>query len=426
MIGKRAVVIGAGIGGLASAQALADHFEQVIVLERDRLPSGAMVRPGVPQGRHQHALMAGGLVAFNDLFAGFSDSLKQAGACLADAGRDVRTELPGLPAFPARELGLTLSLQSRPLCELVIRQRLLRCGNVVLQDGCRVGRIIASADQRSVAGVEIDTRDRARQTLSAEVVVDASGRAEPTLELLNAVGQRAPEETVLGVDLCYATATYAFPDPSRVPTFKALVTLAQAPQRSRCGFMMEREGGLWFVLLVGRGNDWPPVGEQAFIEFARDLDTRTLYDTIRHGERQGEIVRFAFPESRRRHFDRVPHGLIPIADAVCRLNPVYGHGMAVAAQQAVVLRNILASLAPGADAFERLSQEFLVAIESVIDGPWAISNASDLVYPQTRGPRPEGFLQSLASQAELNRMAIDDADLHRSMAEVMHLVKRPK
>src|SRR5712691_6605791 len=46
-IGKRAVVVGAGMGGLTAAGALADRFEQVLVLERDALPADAfaMSRP---------------------------------------------------------------------------------------------------------------------------------------------------------------------------------------------------------------------------------------------------------------------------------------------------------------------------------------------------------------------------------------------
>ena len=39
LIGTQAVVIGAGMGGLTAAGALADHFDQVLVLERDTLPS---------------------------------------------------------------------------------------------------------------------------------------------------------------------------------------------------------------------------------------------------------------------------------------------------------------------------------------------------------------------------------------------------
>jgi len=50
-IGRRAIVIGAGVSGLSAANALADHFEEVIVLERDELPYGATPRPGAPQGK---------------------------------------------------------------------------------------------------------------------------------------------------------------------------------------------------------------------------------------------------------------------------------------------------------------------------------------------------------------------------------------
>jgi hypothetical protein len=48
-IGKQAVVIGAGMAGLAAAGAVADYFERVIVLERDRLPNRAVPRSGAPQ-----------------------------------------------------------------------------------------------------------------------------------------------------------------------------------------------------------------------------------------------------------------------------------------------------------------------------------------------------------------------------------------
>ncbi|MGH7304724.1 MAG: NAD(P)-binding protein [Candidatus Rokuibacteriota bacterium] len=51
VIGQQAVVIGAGMGGLTAARALADHFERVLVLERDVLPADPLDRHGVPQGR---------------------------------------------------------------------------------------------------------------------------------------------------------------------------------------------------------------------------------------------------------------------------------------------------------------------------------------------------------------------------------------
>src|SRR4051794_3956752 len=49
---KRAVVIGASMGGLLAARALADYYGEVTVVERDALPDGYEPRKGVPQGRH--------------------------------------------------------------------------------------------------------------------------------------------------------------------------------------------------------------------------------------------------------------------------------------------------------------------------------------------------------------------------------------
>ena len=50
LIGKQAVVVGAGMAGLPAARALADYFEQVVVLERDTLPFVASHRTGKPAG----------------------------------------------------------------------------------------------------------------------------------------------------------------------------------------------------------------------------------------------------------------------------------------------------------------------------------------------------------------------------------------
>jgi 2-polyprenyl-6-methoxyphenol hydroxylase-like FAD-dependent oxidoreductase len=70
LIGKQALVVGAGIGGLTAARAVADYFERVVVVERDTLPERAEPRAGVPQDKHPHVLLAGGQRALGDLFPG--------------------------------------------------------------------------------------------------------------------------------------------------------------------------------------------------------------------------------------------------------------------------------------------------------------------------------------------------------------------
>ena len=71
VIGKQAVVIGAGMAGLTAAGALSDRFDQVVVLERDTLPSEPAHRAGTPQARHVHALLLSGQRALSELFPGF-------------------------------------------------------------------------------------------------------------------------------------------------------------------------------------------------------------------------------------------------------------------------------------------------------------------------------------------------------------------
>src|SRR5690348_14184379 len=144
LVGGRAVVVGAGMGGLAAARALADHFEQVVILERDVLPSDAAHRAGTPQSRHIHVLLAGGLRALNELFPGFEQDLAQAGAVPLRVTRDVRMELPGFHPFPSRDLGWDIYSMSRPLLERVVRNCLQRDSRIALYSGCRVREFVPS------------------------------------------------------------------------------------------------------------------------------------------------------------------------------------------------------------------------------------------------------------------------------------------
>ena len=104
-LGRRAIVIGAGIGGLSAAGALAEYFEQVEIIERDGLPASAGSRSGTPQDRHPHGLLAGGLRALDQIFPGFKSDLAAAGAVPVSFARDVQFERPDVGVMPKRDLG---------------------------------------------------------------------------------------------------------------------------------------------------------------------------------------------------------------------------------------------------------------------------------------------------------------------------------
>src|SRR5262245_297484 len=212
VIGQQAVVIGAGMGGLSAARALADHFDRVLVLERDMRPAEPLDRAGVPQGRHVHGLLAGGQRALGELFPGFESDLLRAGAVPCRVGLDVRVERPGFDPFPQRDLGWDAYAISRALIEWTVRRRVEECASIELRQRCRVQELVSGANGAGVVGVRYTDSNGRVETATANLVIDASGRGTPTLDFLGAVGRTLPEETIIGVDLAYASAVFAIPD----------------------------------------------------------------------------------------------------------------------------------------------------------------------------------------------------------------------
>jgi 2-polyprenyl-6-methoxyphenol hydroxylase-like FAD-dependent oxidoreductase len=186
MIGQRAVVIGAGIAGLAAARALSDSFGQVVVLERDTLTAEAAPRIGVPQGRQPHALLVGGLRALTELFPQFVEQLLKSGAVAYDY-RMARMEMGGIDPLPQRDLGIPIYSATRPLMESVVRRELKQMPNVSLQEKCRV-EALGLSESGSANEVRYAASGSVVHSLSADLIIDASGRGAPTLKLLDSIG----------------------------------------------------------------------------------------------------------------------------------------------------------------------------------------------------------------------------------------------
>jgi 2-polyprenyl-6-methoxyphenol hydroxylase-like FAD-dependent oxidoreductase len=426
-IGKQAVVIGASMAGLAAARALADHFERVIVLERDRLPEQAVPRVGTPQSRHLHVLLPGGQRALTDLFPHFERDLANAGSVPLRMSRDIRLEIPGLGPLPSRDFGWFLYCASRPLIELTVRRQAERVTNLTIRSGCRVLEITATADGAMVTGVIYEDADERQETLAADLVIDASGRCAPTLALLRSSGQPVPDEIVIGIDLHYTTTTFVIPQDASTD-WAGVATHPHAPERSRGGYLMPIEGNRWIVTLSGRLGETPPAEQEGFMDYARRLETQTLYNAIAHAERLGGFERFAYPASVWRRFDRLstfPRGLLPVGDSICRFNPVYGQGMSVAAQEARLLNQLLKARATKPDPLTGLALAFFAESQPLVEAPWNMSAVPDLVYPETRGDRPPDFENRLQYNGALLRAAMRDPAVHRLMAEVQQLLKPP-
>ncbi|NOJ48199.1 FAD-dependent oxidoreductase [Bradyrhizobium archetypum] len=417
---SHAVVIGAGMAGLTAAQAISRHFGKVTVLERDVLPAEAAPRSGTPQCQHAHMLLAGGLQALQNLFPGFENDLAEAGAVKIRTGKDIRLERPGFDPFPIRDLGFDIFCMSRPLLETLTRRRVQKTPNVTICVRSRVTALVASRDAKRIRAVRYDDEDGRCATLDADLVVEASGRCGLTLQLLEELSLQKPEETEIGIDQAYASTIVERPLDHNEGWLGNIV-LPSAPASSRGAFLFPIEKRRWLLSIGGNHGDVPPGDRAGFMDFVRSLRTPTIHDAVSDARPLTDIVRYQMPCSIRRHFERLetfPAGLLVTGDALCRFNPVFGQGMRVAAQEAVILDRLLAKDVP----MERLAREFFAAIQDTIATPWGVA-VTDFVYPATRGVRPDDLAQRLQYGMALTRLAAQDPEVHRLTVEVSQLVK---
>jgi len=421
-LGERAIVVGGGLAGLSAARALSDRFRQVVILDRDELPDSATPRPGVPQGKHPHALLGGGLKALEQLFPGFGNELGRAGAVPINRGFDMLYEIPGQDAWPRIKFGWPTYAMSRPLIELTLRRQVERLTNVKVQGRCRVLNIIGESNTGVATGICYQTPDGNVETLQSDLIIDASGNGSLTLEFLKASGRRVPEETSIGVNMRYASALFDHADIR--DNYKTAYAFPNAPEASRGGLILPAENGNYQVVLIGRGEDIPPISEIEFRRYARELWTPTLYNAIKNAKRLTEITPNSFTQSRWRHFAQVsdfPCGLLPIGDAICRFNPVHGQGMSVAAKEASLLFDLLGRF--NSDLLSTLAHDFLTKAENLIADPWAMSALPDFIYPETTGARPKNLEERLNFQKGLGRLAARDAAVFELLMDVRNLLK---
>lgn len=425
MLGGHALVVGAGIAGLASAAALAGHFERVTVLDRDRLPRTASTRSGTPQAHHLHFLQGGGLRALCSLFPGFDGDLERAGAVKYEYGLDFRDELIGLEPLPRRRIDLVSYSMSRPLLEHLLRERAGAIPNVSILEDHRVIRLFAAGE---TAGAIVEAPAGSVRSVEASLVVDASGRETLIRELLTSLGKTMPDETTFGIEAGYATATFEIPD-HHTADWKGIASRASPATNGRGAVMVRIEGRRWILSLGGSHGDYPPDDEDGFLAFARSLPNPTIYDAVKSARRLGAIHRFRLPESCWRHFDRMkdlPERVVPVGDVACRFNPIYGQGMSVATQETLVLKSVLERRANRPAPFDGLSREVVAGIQSPIAAAWSIAALPDLAYPSTRGERPADLAERLAFSRRTFAAAARDPEVHRAMMLVRHLLSPPE
>jgi flavin-dependent dehydrogenase len=384
---EHAIVIGGSIAGLLTARVLADHFNRVTIVERDQLPRSADERAGTPQGKHVHNLLTRGLRILETLLPGFEKEMIDAGAIHVNWGKDIRT-LTSVGWVASYETDLYSTAASRSLVEWTIRKRMLVYPGVTFIENTQVQQLLADQDRKQITGLRLKERGASghEYELTADFVVDASGRSSKASEWLVALGYNKPEETTVDPLVGYATRLYRKPE-NFDKDWHILYMPAKASNTRGAG-LFEIEGGLWMASLGGYSGDYPPTDHEGFMEYAKTLQEPDFYDAIKDAEPISDIIGYRRTLNIMRHYERLerfPEHFALVGDAVCGFNPIYGQGMTSAAMGAVLLGETLKAAKGQLMGLGKTFQQRLAKQNQTM---WLMSTAEDFRQPATIGKRP--------------------------------------
>ncbi len=441
---ERVAVIGAGMGGLCTALALAPTGREITLFERDPPPpeGGAEVvfdewtRRGVGHLRHSHGFLARlrGLFAkehpqlLADLAAAGAREISFADS-LPEPLRAAYTPKPGdeeLRAFVAR----------RTTVELVMRAYVERQPNVTLKSGVFVRQPIIERAQEAltVRGLVVEEEGEAREVL-ADLVVDAGGRASSVIDALAEAGVCVDEEGE-PCSILYYTRFYRFregqDEPPRGPhggtgdlgylkfgvfradnrTFSITIAVPEVEQTLRMAI----------------------VRPEVFESVCQALPGVAAWTDPARSEPITRVLGMGDLASRWREF--APEGkpcvlgLLPIGDALVRTNPLYGRGCSFAAVEAHILRDVIEVVADPGERLVRYSAAVKAALRPFYDD--MRSQDRSAAARALRGLDPASratCVQKMGSSFVRDGLAIavrSDADLLRGALRSFHMLDPPQ
>ena len=169
------------------------------------------------------------------------------------------------------------------MLETTIYRRLATITNVRFMAGYAVSELLVDDGNERATGVRLYRRgDSARFNLSADLVVDASGRHSKAPRWLESLGYTAPEEWSVDAFGGYATRIYERPRDFE-GEWKTLSVSPSPPYGTRGAIIIPLEGDRWQVTLVGVAGDYPPRDDDGFLAFAKSLPTSRIYEAFRQG-----------------------------------------------------------------------------------------------------------------------------------------------
>ena len=343
------VVVGGGVVALGTALLLAGDGHEVTVLERD--PEGPpgdpaqawerWQRPGLNQFRMAHAFL-GGFRAVLDA------ELPEVARALADAGalrlNFIRSVLPpsmtgGWQDGDERFEWLT---GRRVMMEAVLAAAAEAAPGVRIRRGTAVAGLVSGAS--ALAGIPHVTgvHTKAGEVITADLVVDMSGRRSALPGWLTDIGARPPAEELEDVGFVYYQRTYRSADGSLPP----LKGPPQIPWGTVSSLTLPADNGTWAIVVTASSKDTAlrPLREadrwEAVVRglplVAHWLDGTPIDDGVAVMARLEDRYRGFVVDGK-----PVATGVVAVADSWACSNPANGRGVSIGMLHALTLRDQL-------------------------------------------------------------------------------------
>lgn len=341
------VITGAGIGGLTAGLLLAGDGHEVTVFERDPAPVpdpdrawDDWERRGVNQFRLPHL--------FAPRFRSIVDAeLPDLASALTDAGilrfaflDQMPDEMKGGPR--PRDEEFSVITGRRSVVESVVAAFAESNDHITVRRGTPVeGLALGTMVEEGVPHVTGVITEN--ETITADLVVDATGRRSPLPRWLTDIGARAPDEELEDCGFVYYGRHFRSQDGS----LPAMIGPPLQNYGSISVLLLPADNGTWSTTLVASARDeamrglrdigtWTSV-VQALPLAAHWLDGTPLED---------RVVSIAKIEDRHRNFATeegkpLATGVIAIADSWACTNPSLGRGVSIGALHAQALRDLL-------------------------------------------------------------------------------------
>ncbi|MEO8696679.1 MAG: FAD-dependent monooxygenase [Acidimicrobiales bacterium] len=387
------IVVGGGPTGLTAAMKFAGAGAAVTVLERDSAPMPdsptdaweRWERRAVPQFRQIHYLQPGGRWALEEHLPSVIDELRGVGAIELHA--DVIFCAPDPAPNPDPKYA-TLTTSRRPVLELAFARAAAKTPCVEIRRGAVVESLVTGPEV--VPGVPhiVGVRLAGGETLSADLVVDASGRRSAIGQMIVDAGGREMRTESTEVGFVYTTRFYR----GELPEYRGEML---TPLGSISALTIHGDDNIWGATLYNHPADKalrnlrdPAVFERVYRllpDHAHWVDGEPITEPTSMTSTSNTIREFVA--------DGVPvaTGLVPLGDAFAFTNPSIGRGIAIGIIHTV---DVVDAIAPVLDDAAAISTAWSTAtdrrarpfIRATID------------YDRVRGPDIEAAMEGRIHQ----------------------------